>query len=194
MRSIRTRLIPRALRTVPLVPVVGAILLCFPPLRAQSHQAFPSPRSTSRSPDGQHVIHNVDYNTKEPYHRLLLEDTKTHTTRKLLTYERWVDVFWSPSGAEVMVDDHGGSDFENTYIYSVQDTSHRVDIGEEFRRQNPSGRLLFKKNDHVYVDGLGWVNETTVKIRLWGYGEHDPKGFERLLEYKLNGGIKITPE
>lgn len=56
-----------------------------------------------------------------------------------------------------------------------------VSIGVRDWIERLPGSDVFQ-NHHVYLECTGWADRNTVKLRLWGYGDMHPNGFEREYE------------
>jgi hypothetical protein len=48
-------------------------------------------------------------------------------------------------------------------------------------------RPALRDNDHVFVEGSR-VEQNTLQLTVWGYGQHDPNGFRHRCEYNLIEG------
>jgi hypothetical protein len=168
--------------------VIG-VLFCLGQAKAQTRRSFPGERSTSKSPNGRYVLHNIDDDTSEPSHQLILEDLSKHTSSKLISYNRSVDVLWSPGGSKLIVNDHGGSDFTEAYVFILGESLRKIDLTDELNRKYSGSARIFK-NHHVYLEGISWLDEKRIKIKVFGYGEADPDGFVKFFEYTIAGVIK----
>jgi hypothetical protein len=151
---------------------------------------FPGPQAKLQSPDGRYVVENVD-SDKEPHHTLRLKSAATGTVRTLCSYQRHVTVLWSPDGKKLVVNDYAGSDFSRVLIFSADRESPLVNVGAELLqslRDSPDRRSL-ADNQHVYFAVSGWEGKESVKLKVWGYGQVDPKGFSRWYQYTLGGSF-----
>ena len=63
----------------------------------------------------------------------------------------------------------------------------------ELRRQMGDNQSIFN-NHHVYVTGVGWLGEDKVEIKIWGYGDIDPRGFTLRYEFTIGDGFKKLQE
>jgi len=169
------------------------IVFCFVLRATQPVQSFPGGRTTSKSPNGRYLIRNIDFDGSSPAHRLLLEDRSNKTSIQLFSYDRSVDILWSPSGSKLILNDYGGSDFTDAYVILLDDSSRRIKVTEELRTKYPSSARIFS-NDHLYLAGVAWIDEKTIRIKVSGYGGVDPKGYEAFFTYTLDGAIRTIPK
>lgn len=175
------------------ISFVLTIVFCSSLGARQSVQTFPGGRSSSKSPNGRYVIRNIDYDDSSPAHRLLLEDRSKKTSNQLFSYDRSVDILWSPSGSGLILNDYGGSNFTDAYIIFLDDSRRRVKVTEELRTMYPGSARIFS-NDHLYIEGVAWLDEKTIRIKVSGYGGVDRKGYEAFFTYTLDGAIRRVPK
>ena len=156
---------------------------------------FPGVVSQTVSPDGKHVLINIDSegDSQTAYlgdnHALYLLDLETTKIEKIRSYGRNVEVLWSPKGSALLLSDHRGSDFTDTIIYMLNGKKRQIDMERELRRQMGDNQSIFN-NHHVYVTGVGWLGEDKVEIKIWGYGDIDPRGFTLRYEFTIGDGFK----
>lgn len=150
---------------------------------------FPGKESRNPSPNGLYVVVNVDNVKMTPSHELLIRNMKSGSLTPLLAYPRWVSTLWSPSGSALIVNDHAGSDYANAYVYIFGISPKRVSVVRELKKTLPDDTTLFQ-NDHVYVEGTQWIDDNTIKVKVYGHGPVNPNGFVRYFEYTLGGGIR----
>jgi hypothetical protein len=112
---------------------------------------------------------------------------KTETT--LLTYPRWIATLWSPRGDRLIVNDHAGSNYSDAYVFVFSHGVRHINIQEQLKRDFPGNPTLFQ-NDHVYIDGVRWMGENRIEIKVYGHGSANPGGFVEYFEYRL--GAKIS--
>jgi len=152
---------------------------------------FPGTETQLKSPDGRYVVENVD-SDKEPHHTLLLKNTKTGAVRTLCNYQRHVTLLWSPDAKELAVNDYCGSDFSKALLFSADQDNSPKDIGAELLqslKESPDRKSL-AENHHVYFAVLGWEGTDIVRLKAWGHGDVDPKGFSRHYLYHLGGSFR----
>ncbi|HMD14259.1 MAG TPA: hypothetical protein VKI62_06515, partial [Bacteroidota bacterium] len=95
---------------------------------------------------------------------------------------RHIEFFWSPDGNAFAITDYGGSNFSDGWVGFPHDSSRTIKLNVS----SPES----KQNDHVYFKVLRWRGPTLLEFKVEGYGEHDPKGFEKYYECSVNGKIK----
>jgi hypothetical protein len=151
---------------------------------------FPGPQTQLKSPDGRYVVENLD-SDREPHHTLRVINIETGALRVLCNYQRHVSVLWSPDGKKLVVNDYAGSDFSKVLIFSADQSSPPADIGAQLLRSlKDPDRTSIADNDHVYFAVLNWEGNEAVKLKVWGLGEVDPKGFSRWYRYTLGGSFE----
>lgn len=152
---------------------------------------FPGPQAQLQSPDRRYVLENLD-SDKEPHHTLRLKNTETGAVRTLCNYPRHVTVLWSPDGKKLVVNDYAGSDFSKILIFSADQDSPPQDVGAQLLQslKDSPGRRSLADNHHVYFAVSSWEGNEAVKVKVWGHGEVDPKGFSRLYQYTLGGSFR----
>ena len=141
--------------------------------------SFPRTKSSTDPSKRYSVIWKEATDSTE--HILLLKNLKTGYTRPLTKFARHVDFFWAPDGNAFAVTDAGGSNFSTAWVGFPLDSSRTISLDMD----SPES----KENDHVYFEVTRWRNSATLLFKVRGYGEHDPKGFEKYFEYTLNGKI-----
>lgn len=169
--------------------LVVAWLLSVPASAGGQQTRFPGDVSELASPDGHLVLVNVD-SDQPPHHALYLRAKGASGQEQLLTYGRHASALWSLRGHGLIINDYGGSDYSNSLIFLFGADKKQVDVREELRRQVSSNRSLFG-NHHVYIEGVGWLDDDRVKVKVSGYGDVDPKGFTLVYEYTIGGGFRL---
>ena len=69
----------------------------------------------------------------------------------------------------------------------------REDLAERLEA-TPGINARIRGNHHVYIQALAWIDETTVRISVDGYGEMDPRGFADLYDYTIGGDFRWVGE
>ncbi|HVP44406.1 MAG TPA: hypothetical protein VMS96_13315 [Terriglobales bacterium] len=120
------------------------------------------------SPDKRFELINVD-SDKEPHHSIFLKERKTGQSRKVYEYGRSAAVLWAPDSKHFALNDHAGSDFTNTYVVAVDESTPRIDVQEEIQH--------FVKGlaggHHEYFGVARWLDNRTVVVHHWGHGDGD---------------------
>jgi hypothetical protein len=152
---------------------------------------FPGPQAQLKSKDGRYVLENVD-SDKEPHHTLLLKNAESGAVRTLCNYQRHVTVLWSPDGKKLVVNDYAGSDFSKVLIFSTEQDSPPEDVGAQLLHslQGSPDRKGLTDNHHVYFAASSWEGDESVRLKVWGYGQADPKGFSHWYQYTLGGSFR----
>jgi len=154
--------------------------------------SFPGAKSETKSPDGRFAIRNTDDEKQEPSHVLALIDTKDGSTRKVYSYERHVDVLWSPSSTAFVLNDYEGSDAARPVFFTAPWTNQPIDLREKligFLRSGPGAKSVLD-NHHVYFAAQHWLNADEILCQVTGYGDVDPKGFTAQYVYKISTGFR----
>jgi len=116
-------------------------------------------------------------------HQLLLKDLRSGEQRPLLHFGRWVDVVWSPDGTRVAITNGVGSDATEASVYSVR-AEQPVAVWAVLEHQVGKEQLAFAAGaHHMYVEAKAWENDTTLAVRVWGYGGAKP--FDRRFRVRL---------
>jgi hypothetical protein len=154
--------------------------------------SFPGAKSETKSPDGRYTIRNTDDEKQEPSHVLALIDAKDGSTRKVYSYERHVDVLWSPASAAFVVNDYEGSDAAHPVLFTAPWTNQPVELREKligFLRSGRGAKSLLD-NHHVYFSAQRWLSDDEILCQVTGYGDVDPKGFTAQYVYKIGAGFR----
>jgi hypothetical protein len=143
--------------------------------------SFPD-NSQAVSPDGRYVVVDVD-SLSEHYHTVFLTDLQFNTRRKLFNYDRNIDVLWSPDSKLLAVTDYGDSNFSRCSVISVDEKIAVISVLDQlFRSLSGSDRKRLERlqnNHHFYVAASAWTGPEKLRLKVWGNGDADPKGFIR---------------
>jgi hypothetical protein len=155
---------------------------------------FPGTDHEVMSPDRVHSVvwEEPRANDREFTHHLLMHDKRTGRSIPLMPFFRNAYVEWAPSGRYVAVTCRCGSDFSEVSVFDTQHPGNGVAVTKELQRR--IGRIPVLDNHHAYVESLGWLGDTGLRIRVWGYGERNPKGFEWQYVFELGGGARRVSE
>ena len=145
------------------------------------------------SPDGQCVVRNAERQASATdldgtFHSLWLTELATGRSRKLFDYVGVAAVGWSANDS-LVITEYVGKRTSRALVVSARGAgdSLMVDKATLTRLVPVDLRSSLRGNDHVFVEA--WqVDGDTVHLRVWGYGEHDPKGFHWNCEYGLVEG------
>ena len=173
-----------------LIGSLSLVVLC-----SAQNASFPSRTTKSKSPNGRYVIQNIDYDNRDPAHDIVLLDTKNGTKTTIQSYERGVDVFWSPQSDAFVINDHEGSDSTRPFLYSLPWTGSKIDLLEkltDFLRTRKEEKVVLG-NDHVYFSAKRWMDAHELLGRLEAYGEASPHGagFNGYYVYTVGQGFRV---
>jgi hypothetical protein len=155
---------------------------------------FPGPESDARSPDRRYVIQNLDSNGTEPAHTLFLLDMRNGSKTNIHSYDRHVDILWSPQSDGFVINDYEASDSARPLLYSLPWGGANIDLLEKlttFLRGQHQEQLVIQ-NDHVYLSVRRWINSRELLCRLEAYGDMSPHGagFSGYYVYKIGEGFR----
>jgi hypothetical protein len=148
---------------------------------------FPGPVEKFPSPDGRHMVlwEKPRPGDEEYTHRLRLGARGSPASRVVMEFFRHAMVEWSPSSRYFVVTCWCGSNFAAVTLFDIEDPGHPLDVGGELQRR--VGHLVVLDNHHSYVEAMRWSEPSKLELRLWGYGEQNPEGFERRYAFPLTG-------
>jgi hypothetical protein len=175
-----------------IVLIMSAWLFVAPASAEDFSTVFPGRSPESISPNGRYLLHNIDTALTEPNHALFLCDLKTIQCEKLLAYNRWVKVMWSPNGNNLIVNDHSDSNYSDCIIFQLSSKNKPIEIRREILKMVGNKKHILG-NDHVYIDGFRWISQDRVKVRVSGHGAVDPDGFTLWYNYVLGDGFHQDP-
>lgn len=141
--------------------------------KAETTATFPGKISEIKSPNGFYTIKNFDpAPTGEIIHRLYLLRRDQRKPILLRSYDRDVDILWSPDSSAFVVNDWIGSNITNPYLYYVNNTSHPIEITSKLFAALKGGpdRYSLNNSDHLYVFATRWRTPTSLEIKVTGHG------------------------
>ena len=121
--------------------------------------------------------------------KLWIENSASHQRRLINTYERSLEVSWSPDGALLFVNDRFGSNGTLCYIYDAVSLTI-TDVADLVTSGDP-GAMQFLKAGHSYLAAKHWVNAHEVTVVLYGHFDEPPpaRGFELQYRVGTNGSV-----
>jgi len=149
---------------------------------------FPGKQTSLISPDKQRELVNRDADNDSGVvrlggnHSLFLREAKTGMETRIHTYNRHIEASWSPDGRFVAVTDFAASDESVCFIYRVAD-GKLVRLTDALKEVLSGTDKL--KNHHVYFRAETWQNGPILKVKVSGFGDQDPKGFETWCLYDV---------
>jgi len=165
--------------------LAGLIVLFTLTAPAQISRNFPGLKSEIGSPDGRFVIQNVDHND-DRQHFLLLKDETTGKSREVYEYGRNATVAWSPDSRYFAINDYAGSNFTETYIFSIDETTPKINVQDELLHK---GKVI-PTGGHDYFGVVRWLDGQRVVIHHWGHSDDPPaKAFCECYLYTLHGSV-----
>jgi len=152
------------------------------------------------SPDGHFAVRSVDTASAASdfvgtFHSLWLFELATGRSRKLCDYLGVASAAWSADGF-LIVTQYVGKRTSRALVFSAVSAQDPVMIDKATLIQLVPVELRppLRENDHVFIEGSR-VEQDTVHLSVWGYGQHDPNGFRYHCEYALReGAISCTQE
>jgi hypothetical protein len=145
------------------------------------------------SPDGRFVVRNVERpgaasDLIGSFQSLWLTDRATGRSRKLCDYLGLAAVAWSHSDF-LIVTDYVGRRTSRALVFSTieQQDPLILDKPTLIRLIPVELRPTLRDNDHVFVEASR-LEEDTLHLRVWGYGQHDADGFRWRCQYALREG------
>ncbi len=152
--------------------------------------AFPGP-AEAKDPTGRYAVSCVS--TKEAdgsgHHDLNLKVLKSGRSRLLLSFSRGATVLWSPDGNALAVTERPDGDFSTVFVFRPDGTAAPVDLDAVLAKT--LGPLPERSgNAHVYLEAVRWLDAKRLRVRLRGYGDRDPEGFDELFDYELGGRFR----
>jgi hypothetical protein len=152
--------------------------------------SFPM-HSRAVSPDGRYVIVGVDSNS-EPHHKVFLKDVVLKTRRKIFDYNRNIVLLWANDSKSFAVTDYVGSNTSQCSVFSVDETVRPIQLLDNLlpALSKPAREQLKRQlsSDHVYVEASAWTAPEVLTVKISGYGEANPKGFEQFYSVQLHPG------
>lgn len=168
---------------------LSGIIVLVASLACQSQTRFPGSRSQATSPAGRYAVINVEAD-HPPYHCLKLRNRESREETPLHCYSRHVQVFWSPGGERLVVNDFYASNQSRSLLFTPGDkilVDLRVAL---FEALPPHEKNSFASDHHTYIEAMRWKDHSTVLVKIWGYGDNHQKGFSRIYEYSVDGSVK----
>ena len=145
------------------------------------------------SPDGRFAVRSVDTTGAASdfvgtFRSLWLYELPTGRSRKLCDYLGVASAAWSNNDV-LVITQYVGKRTSRALVFSAINAQEPVmlDIATLIRLLPAELRPMLRDNDHVFVEGSR-VEQNTLHLTVWGYGQHDPNGFRHRCEYNLHEG------
>lgn len=151
------------------------------------------------SPDGRFVVRNAEREGSASdfvgtFHSLWLIEVATGRSRKLCDYLGVAAVAWSNNDF-LVVTQYVDKKTSRALVFSAAGPEDPVMLDRPtlIRLVPAELRATLRENDHVFVEASR-VEERTLHLRVWGYGQHDANGFRWRCEYVLREGVVSCTE
>lgn len=145
------------------------------------------------SPDGRFAVRSVDSSGGASefvgtFHSLWLYELPTGRSRKLCDYLGVASAAWSGNDL-LVITQYVGKKTSRALVFFATIAQDPVLLDKATLIQLvPAGlRPALRENDHVFVEGSR-VEQDTLHLTVWGYGQHDANGFRYRCEYSLREG------
>ena len=171
-----------------MVLLAAFALFVFPAKADAKPTPFPGEKNSLASPDRRFELINRDAGTDADVaklgdnHALFLRDSMTGAEKKIHTYARHIEAFWSRDNRFVAFTDFTGSDESVCYVYRVAE-GKLINLADSLTKALESTGKL--KNHHVYFRAVAWQKAPVLKVKVSGYGDQDKNGFEAWCLYDL---------
>jgi len=145
------------------------------------------------SPDGRYVVRNAEREGSASdftgtFHSLWLVETSTGRSRKLYDYLGVAAVAWSSN--DFLVVTQYSRKTSQALVFSADGSQDPVLLDKPTLTHMLPAELrpALRENDHVFVEASR-VEEETLYLTVWGYGQHDANGFHWRCQYALREGV-----
>ncbi len=145
------------------------------------------------SPSGRFVVRNVERDKPASefvgiFHSLWLEDTSTRRSRKLCDYFDVTAVAWSGDDFLLMTE-YFGKKSSRALVFAMAHPDDLVVVDKPtlIRLVPAELRPTLRQNDHVFIEASR-MEGTTLRLRVWGHGQHDANGFRWRCDYAMAEG------
>jgi len=172
------------------VRVFALLLWAAASVRASDPVAFPG-AAEAKDPTGRFTVVYVAPDAKAVdggQHELRLRVEKSGAARHLMFFGRSAAVLWAPDGNALAVTDRRGSDTWTVLVFFSEKPGETNLDAELARSLGPLPERT--GNHHVYLEAVRWLTAKTLRVRLRGYGDRDPQGFDELFDYELGGRFR----
>lgn len=148
--------------------------------------AFPKAHE-AKDPTGRFAVVSTPAGVGGVGFELGVETGAPSTLRPLRSFRGTAIVFWSPDGKALAVTDRHGNTAKVWLFFP--DRPGEIDLDAEL--QKALGPLPERTgNTRVYLEVVRWLDARRLRLKLHGWGRHDPEGFDELFDYELGGKIR----
>jgi hypothetical protein len=145
------------------------------------------------APDGRYMVRNIDADTATSdfigtFHSLWLTEMVTGRSRKLCDYMGLAAVAWS-SNDFLLVTQYMGRRTSRALVFSAARAGDLVTLDQPvlIGLVPADLRPTLRENDHIFIEASR-LEQETLQLKVWGYGQHDPNGFRWNCAYALREG------
>ena len=145
------------------------------------------------SPDGRFAVRNVDREAPASdlvgtFHALWLTELATGRSRKLCDYLGLAAVAWSRNDF-LVVTQYLSRRTSRALVFSAAQPDDPVVLDQPtLTRLVPVElRPALRDNNHVFIEASR-LEDDTLYLQVWGYGQHDANGFRWHCQYALREG------
>ena len=174
--------------------------LCIGAIATQASPFVVFPKASELvSPDGRYAVRNVEPagSTSDfvgTFHALWIFELATGRSRKLCDYMGVASAAWS-SNDFLVVTQYVGRRTSRALVFSATVAEDPVMLDKTTLIQLVPAELrpALRENDHLFIEGSR-VEQDSLHLTVWGYGQHDPNGFRYRCEYALREGTLACVE
>lgn len=182
--------------TIGRIVVVFTLVVTFG-VQTSATQFVVFPRTSElASPDGRFEVRNTEAGGSPlefvgTFHSLWLVELSNGRSRKLCDYLGLAAIAWAGNDS-LVVTQYVGKKTSRALVFYVTQPDDPVMLDKPtLVRMVPVGlRPTLRENDHVFVEASR-VEDNTLYLRVWGYGQHDATGFRWRCEYGLREGTVL---
>jgi hypothetical protein len=100
-------------------------------------------------------------------HVLFASRTRAGREVKVLTFDRHIDVVWSPEGHHLAITDYAASSDSLVYVVDLE-TGNVVNVEDEMRRTLKSSPPVYA-NGHRYFRAIDWAPPLRLRFEVRAY-------------------------
>lgn len=174
--------------------ILGVAVVAMFTAPGQASQLVMFPKAVELvSPDGRFAVRNAEREGSASdlvgtFHSLWLVEISTRHSRKLCDYMGLASVLWAENSF-LAITQYVGKKTSRVLVFSLIDSEEPVTLDKSaLVRMVPAElRPALRENDHVFIEA-DRVENQTLHLRVWGYGQRDARGFAWNCEYTLREG------
>ena len=121
--------------------------------------------------------------------KLWIEETSTHSRKRVKEYGRSLDISWAPDSRLFFVNDNSGSTDARCYVYEPASLKE-TDIAKLVLTGDPDSRQ-FLDAGHSYLRGKRWLNTHELVVVLAGHNDGArPRAFTLRYRVDVRGKVR----